>query len=99
MLIYNPLILSITHPEPSLIHMFNRISISWNESFKRYLWFVTVFTGELKWSVLGSNSLSLISFFRIILTLIIYLKPLYSLNNSSNKEFFYVIFIYRQWIA
>ena len=29
---YNPSILSITHPEPSLIHMSNRFSISSNES-------------------------------------------------------------------
>ena len=65
--------------------MSNRFSISSNESFKWYLRFITVFICELKWSVLGSNSLSLIRFFRVILTIIIYLKPRFSLNNSSNK--------------
>ena len=91
MLMYNPSLPSITHSEPLLIHMSNRFSISSNESFKLYLWFITVFTCELKWSVVGSNSLSLIHFFRVILTLIIYLKPLFSLNNSSNK--FFMLFL------
>ena len=68
---YNPSILSITDPEPSLIHISNRFSISSNESFKWYLRFITVFTSELKWSVLRSNSLPLIRFFRAILTLTI----------------------------
>ena len=45
---------------------------------------IFVFISELK-SVLRSISFSLIRFFRIILTLTIYLKPLFSLNNSSNK--------------
>ena len=45
---YNPSILSIIHPEPSLIHMSNRFSISSNESFKWYLRFITVFISELK---------------------------------------------------
>ena len=90
-------ILSITHPEPSLIHMSNLFNISSNESFKRYLWFITVFISELKWSVSGSNSLSLICFFRVILTLIIYLKPLFLL--IIHQINFYVIFTYRQWIA
>ena len=45
---YNPLISSVTHPEPSLIRMSNRFSISSNESFKRYLRFVTAFASELK---------------------------------------------------
>ena len=48
MLMYNPLISSITHPEPSLIRMSNKFSISSNESFQRYLRFITVFTSELK---------------------------------------------------
>ena len=91
MLMYNPLISSISYPEPSLIHMSNRFNTFSNESFKRYLRFITVFTIELKWSVLGSNSLSLIRFFKIILTLIIYLKPLFYLNNSSNK--FFILFL------
>ena len=71
--------------------MSNRFSISSNESFKWYLWFITVFISELKESVLGSNSLWLMHFFRVILTLIIYLKPLFSLNNSSNK--FFMLFL------
>ena len=84
---YNPSILSITHPEPSLIHMSNWFSISSNESFKQYLWFITVLFNDLKKSVLGTNLLSLIGFFRVILTSVIYLKPFFSLNNSSNKFF------------
>ena len=67
--------------------MSNWFSIVSNESFKRYLWFITVFTSKLKWSVLGSNSWSLIRFSRAILTLIIYLKFFFSLNDSSNKIF------------
>ena len=34
MLMYNPSILSIIRPEPSLIHMSNRFSISSNEYLK-----------------------------------------------------------------
>ena len=82
---YNPSIWSIVHAEPSLIHMSNRFNISSNESFKRNLRFITVFTIELKETVEYLCSLSLIRFFRIILTLVIYLKPFFSLNNSSNK--------------
>ena len=46
---------------------------------------------ELKKSVLGINSLSSICFFRVILTLMIYLKPLLSLNKLSNK--FFMLFL------
>ena len=51
---------------------------------------IFVFISELK-SVLRSISFSLIRFFRIILTLTIYLKPLFSLDNSSNK--FFMLFL------
>ena len=81
---YNPSILSITLPEPSLIHISNRFSFSSDDSFKWYLPFITVFISELKWSVLILNSLSLIRFFRVIITL-------FFLNNSSNN--FFILFL------
>ena len=68
--------LSIIHPEDSLVHWSIQFIISSNESSINYRSFITPFIVELKWGLLTSNPL-LRRLFKVTVTVIKYLKPFF----------------------